>query len=426
MDRSSTRREWLRQATGFTFGLMSTAANVVPAESRFDEIPTSGSTRRGLRPFDDLMLSFMKQHAVPGAALAVMRNGRLEYSRGFGWADLDAKEPVQPKSLFRIASVSKPITAAAVMKLVEGGKLKLDEPVLPHLLRIPGMKSPADSRFARITVRHCLQHTAGWDRDESGDPIGKMQEIASTLSRELPIRPTDLVQFVMTLPLDFTPGERFAYSNVGFLVLSRLIEHRSGEAYESFVKRTVFEPLGIRTAQLGFAARRRRVKDEVTYVDRQNRSGPGFCETVIGQTVPLQYGVANFDAYEAHGGWIACAEDLVRFAAAHDPDAKKRILNPATVEELWRRPAGRAGTEESGQPRAAYYGLGWNVRPTGTGEGQNSWHTGYIVGSEAMLIRRSDGIHIAVVFNTNDTPDGKPLAGAFDGQIHQAVAAAEF
>jgi len=108
----------------------------------------------------------MREHKPPGAALAVTYRGRLVYARGFGHADMEKHQPVEPASLFRIASISKPFTSAAVMHLVEKGRLQLDERVLP-LLKLPAHGAKMDPCLHEIRVHHCLQHTAGWDRDKA-------------------------------------------------------------------------------------------------------------------------------------------------------------------------------------------------------------------------------------------------------------------
>jgi N-acyl-D-amino-acid deacylase len=120
-----------------------------------------------LAPFDDLLTRFVKDNDVPGAAIAVTRAGKLVHARGFGHADAAKKFPVKPGSLFRIASISKPITAVAVLQLIERGKIKLNDPVLRHFHLKPFLatSAKADKRWEKITVRHCLQHTGGWDRD---------------------------------------------------------------------------------------------------------------------------------------------------------------------------------------------------------------------------------------------------------------------
>ena len=153
----------------------------------------TGPVMPKLAAYDDLMTAFMREHRPPGAALAVAYHGRLVYARGFGHADLEKHEPVRPASLFRIASVSKPFTATAVMHLVEQGKLQLDERVFPILKLQPHLERGArlDPRWHDITVRHCLQHTAGWNRDKSFDPMSAetAEQVAKALRVPLPIHP---------------------------------------------------------------------------------------------------------------------------------------------------------------------------------------------------------------------------------------------
>ncbi|MEJ1938507.1 serine hydrolase domain-containing protein, partial [Nostoc sp. NIES-2111] len=107
-----------------------------------------------LASLDRAISSLLAKYSIPGAAAALAKDGRLLYARGFGTADLASQEPVQPDSLFRIASLSKPITAIAVLQLVENSKISLDTRVLPFL----GRTAAADPRYADITVRHLLQH----------------------------------------------------------------------------------------------------------------------------------------------------------------------------------------------------------------------------------------------------------------------------
>src|SRR5436190_1030338 len=115
--------------------------------------------------FDREMEAFMDARKVPGGALAVVKNQRLVYARDYGWADRDTKIPVKADSLFRIASVSKPITAVAVMKLIEDGKLDFDTKAIPLLGLTPAIASFTDPepRLRDITIRQLLQHTGGWD-----------------------------------------------------------------------------------------------------------------------------------------------------------------------------------------------------------------------------------------------------------------------
>ena len=133
--------------------------------------------------FDREVEAFMSARKIPGGALAVVRNRRLVYARGYGWADGEAKVPARPESLFRIASVSKPVTGVAVMKLVEDGRLKLDAPAFTLLGLQPAIASFRDPepRLRAIAVRQLLQHTGGWDLEKSFDPMCRPRRIAEAI-----------------------------------------------------------------------------------------------------------------------------------------------------------------------------------------------------------------------------------------------------
>ena len=146
---------------------------------------------------------------------------------------------------------------------------------------------------------------------------------------------------------------------------------------------------------------------------------------MLGSKVPLVYGAENFEAYEAHGGWIGSAVDLVRFAAAFDNRQSPKLLKAGTVEAMWSRPAGAAGQDAEGEPKAAYYACGWNVRPVGADGQVNTWHTGSIAGTSTLLVRRHDGLNWAVLFNTDSDSQGKAMSGLIDPLVHQAADAVQ-
>lgn len=383
----------------------------------------TGIARAGLEPFDRLMTSFIEEYRIPGAALAVSHQGRLVYARGFGFANVERKEPVQPDSLFRIASISKPITGVAIMQLVERRKLNLDDSVRDVMGLRPFVVdgTEPDPRWQQITVRHCLQHTGGWDREMSFDPIGRPWDIAAALEIEPPVGPVEIVRYMMGQPLDFDPGERSAYSNLGYLVLGRIIEAVTGQKYEKYVQREIARPLGIRTLQLGRALVENRAEGEVRYYDSEQRTGKALYQPRLGQLVARPDGGDNLEGYEAHGGWIASAVDLVRFASAFDDPAECPLLGAPAIQEMWARPEGAAGHGDDGRPKAAYYGCGWNVRPVGAGGKSNNWHAGFIPGSESLLVRRWDGLNWAVLFNTHRNHTGKSLVSRIDGRLHEAA-----
>ncbi|MCE9527522.1 MAG: beta-lactamase family protein [Planctomycetales bacterium] len=161
-------------------------------------------------PFDHWMTSFLQDHKVPGGSLAMVRDGKVVYARGFGLADKDKKTPVQPESLFRIASISKPITAVAILKLVEEGKLKTSDKILDILKYEPHFEGDAkfDERWKEVTIAQCLAHTGGWDRGVSYDPMFQAHRMAKSMKIDLPILPEHIIRYQLGQKLDFTPGER--------------------------------------------------------------------------------------------------------------------------------------------------------------------------------------------------------------------------
>lgn len=378
-----------------------------------------------MQPFDDLLLSFLKEHDVPGMSVAVTKGPRLVYARGCGWANTATHQPVQPDALFRIASLSKPITSVAVMQLIEQGRLRLDDRLLDVVSLEPFVQpgqSP-DPRIQQITIRHLLQHTAGWDRGVSFDPIIKAREITQLMQLEGPPGPLDVARYALGLPLDFNPGERYAYANVDYLCLGRVIEHLSQTDYASYVKEQVLKPLGITRMQLGRAREAELAEGEVHYYDRRNRIAKSLYPPQVDADVPVVYGGENLQGYEAHGGWIASAVDLARFVAAFANPARCPLLKPETIAAMWQRPTGLAGYEEAGTPRDFYYGCGWSVRPVND-RGVNAWHTGRISGTSTLLVRRFDGLGWSVLFNSDALPGAtfEALASAIDPLMHASAA----
>jgi CubicO group peptidase (beta-lactamase class C family) len=385
----------------------------------------TGQADPRLAPFDTLMSGFLTKHQVPGAALAVARHGRLVLARGFGYADIDAKKPVRPVSLFRIASVSKPFTAAAVLKLVERNKLGLDDPVLSHIKLEAYLepKTKPDPRWKRITVRQCLHHTGGWDRDlpKTGyDPIGIPRKIARALKVPPNVTPDDIVRYMMGKPLDFDPGARYAYSNLGYLILGRVIEAVTGEKYEALVKKAILAPVGITGMHLGRALPEHRSASEVRYYMAKPGTGECLYPPRVGQKVPWPDGADNVEGYEAHGGWVASAPDLLRFATAFDSPSKSPLLKAETIQMMFARPAGRPGRDAKGKPLDSYYACGWQVVELGGGK-INTFHTGFISGMNSLLVRRSDGLDWAVLLNTDTDAKGKSLTDQIDPKLHEAA-----
>lgn len=168
----------------------------------------------------DSIPALLEAHTVPGLAVAIVREGRLEWTGGFGVGDAGAGDPVTEETVFEAASLSKPVFAYLVMRLVETGMLDLDTPVARYLPR----PAPADARLLRVTPRQILSHTAGfppWERDSE-------------------------------LRLDTDPGSGWRYSGEGYVFLQRAVEELTGEPLQALARRLVFEPLGMSRSAFGW------------------------------------------------------------------------------------------------------------------------------------------------------------------------------
>ncbi len=393
------------------------------AQSPPAKIPTTGRANPQLASFDRLLVGFLHERKLPGAALAVAHNGRLVYARGYGYADQATKEPVQPNSLFRIASISKPLTAAAVLQLVERGRLRLEDRVFDVLqLKEPkGNGVRFDERWRQVTILHLLQHRGGWDRDKSFDPMFRSAAIVKQLHVQPPAKPHDIIRYMLRHPLEFDPGSRYAYSNFGYCLLGRVIEKVSGQSYEQYVRKEVLAPLGIQDMRVGATLLQKRAPHEVKYHVGKDEVGPAVMGPNFGEMVPEPYGAWCLESMDSHGGWIASASDLVRFASAFVDPRRCKILSAKSITIMLARPPGEAGFNKKGKPRAAYYGCGWDVRPIGNTGRCNFWHGGLLDGTSTLLVNRNDGLTWAVLFNSSKATNKETPAGAIDSLMHAAA-----
>ncbi len=305
-----------------------------------------------LAPFDSALQSYMQRRNVPGAALAVTVNGRLVLARGYSWEN-GALPAIQPDAAFRLASVSKPLTAIGIMRLAQNGQLNLDAKIKD----IPGfdawLKSNtwADPQIKNVTVRQLLHHTGGWDRDITADPM--LNDFAVCTFQDpdaLPTTQESIAAYARALPFDHTVGFAHAYSNFGYLLLGRIIETVSGKNYDTFMRDNVLTPVNAQGAFLGsnFAGGAK----EVQYFTPINTTGasrlgwtgfnqPGrqLCNWQHAELTPSSYGGYNIDPMAAHGGWASSAIDLARVMVGVDDGT---LVNATSRAAMWSRPDGRA------------------------------------------------------------------------------------
>jgi CubicO group peptidase (beta-lactamase class C family) len=301
--------------------------------------------------------SFLATTRAPGLQVAMARNGTLGFVGAWGRAD-QAGAPLTHDHRFRIASLSKPITAAAVMRLIETGRLTLDSTIFGPGSILGDRFGPTSGPLRALRVRHLLNHTAGGWTNDGRDPVfahpdlDQRQLIARTLAER---------------PLEAAPGTRQSYSNFAYLILGRVIEQVTGEPYEGWVRRDVLSRCGAGGMRVGDRARG---VGEVEY-----RALTIFDD-------PTAVDVRRMDA---NGGWIASARELVGFVTAVDgTEGPGRILRPASARLM-----------ATGPFAGAAYGHGWQIN-----QWDNWWHTGIIHGTAAFMCKTRSGYVMAALTNT--------------------------
>ena len=251
-----------------------------------------------------LAADFMNAYDVPGLSVAIAVKGKPAYVEAFGVADREAGEQLTPQHLFRIASISKPITSTGIFTLIERGKLRLDSyvfgpdsilgddyptpPTLQSLMKPDASRSPNE----QITVEHLLTHTTGAWGNQSHDPMFSKKEMKH---REL------ITWTLEHVPLTAPPGESFAYSNFGYCILGRVIEKLTGQTYEQYIKENVLKRCGIVDMQIAGNSLKDRAASEVKYYGQGGD--------------PYGMNVARMDS---NGGWIGTPSDLTTFFVSID------------------------------------------------------------------------------------------------------------
>ncbi|PHS03203.1 MAG: penicillin-binding protein [Blastopirellula sp.] len=331
----------------------------------------------------DLIQAFMQKYKVPQLSMAVSFQGKLKATFDFGESDSIANTPVASQQLYRIASISKPITSVALMKLIESGKLTLDhcpfaeEGLLRKYVDLKKQISAENTkRLEAITISHLLHHTCGGWGNKSRDPM--------FVREALEFDHKQLIHWaVETRPLEHAPGTDSSYSNFGYCLLGRVIEELTDDSYESHVQKKVLNPMGVSRMQVGEDALKDRQPDEVVYYGQKN-------EDPYGKNIKLS-------RMDAHGGWIASATDLVRFAVHADGFKNPRdVIQPSSIK-----------TMTATTPASPNYACGWAVNKS-----NNWWHSGSLPGTSSILARINDQHCWAVLANTRSKESG--YFGALD------------
>lgn len=338
----------------------------------------------GADKLDKDMRIFMQRWWIKGLSLSVMRGDSLLYAKGYGKADEDV--PMSAAHIMRIASVSKLITAAGIMKLQEQGKLKLSDKVFgPSGILNDAVYTAAikDKNYFKITVEDLLRHESGLSI-RRGDPMFTTRDIMYIYRlKEAPDHET-LTRLMLSRPLGYQPGKSRQYNNFGYMLLGMIIEKVTGLDYEKWVNKEILEPAGCRDMHLAYTYYKDKYPNEVRYYMQDNDPlVPEFNNS--GDSVVRCYGGSDVRALGGAGAWVASTPELARFVASIDGNPRvKDILSIKSV---------RAMTIDNGEHK---YGLGWN-------DIGDTWiRTGSLAGTNAIVYRFPDGECWILVSNTHN------------------------
>lgn len=328
---------------------------------------------------------FMKRWELKGASVAIARDGKLVYAKGFGFSSLEDSLVTEPYHRFRVASISKLVTAVAVLKLQEQGKLSVNDKVFgpEGILDDTLFASPKDKRVFDITVGHLLAHKGGWSQ-RYGDQMFMPLVVSETMNVPLPVDASTIIRFALSKNLHFTPGTGQSYSNLGYSILGLVIEKISGMTYEEYCNKEILRPLGIYDMTLARNLPGQKGALEVTYYEiPEALPKPSVYGT--GEMLLASRGGNDIEALGAAGAWVATAPDLMRLLLAIDGyDTRPDILSRSSIDYMTDLNNG-------------YAPVGWRA----TLPGGSWWRTGSFPGTTGMMKRLSDGTAWVVLFNTS-------------------------
>jgi D-alanyl-D-alanine carboxypeptidase len=264
---------------------------------------------------DDFIKAEMQRQNIPGLSLAVIKDGKIIKAEGYGLANIKLKLPARPETVYRIASVSKQFIATGIMLLVQADQLSLADPIGKYFERSP-------ATWKGITIRHLLTHTSGLVREAPGFDSRKIQSDA------------EVIKSAYALPLQFAPGEKHLYSNLGYFALAEVIRKVSGRLWPDYLNEKVFKPSGMNT----------------TYPTNTKESIPHRAAAYVDNS-KLQEVDDNWPALRPSGAFLSTVLDMAKWDAMLYTD---KILNDTSRQQMW--------TPAQLNDGSTYpYGFGWEL-----------------------------------------------------------------
>lgn len=360
---------------GKCLGAFLLVALLCPATLLGQTRPEAGPVVPELAAFDNAMRSVMAQHNIGAGVAGIMRDGKLVYRRAFGWDDAARTVPIEEDVIMRLASVTKPLTAATIRNLISDGHIdlnqrvfSLDEPGSGILDHQP-FGSSFDPRLKDITVNHLLQHRGGWDRDAVGDWTYYERTIASDMGLPNPPGRDATLSWILgnNQGLQFDPGSGSAYSNIGYMVLGMIVEEVTGQPHLEVMHEEVFRPMAIRDDM---------VLHGRTFAADQDPREPHYDSSTTAFNVFRNPGDGQpLLVNRPYGGWDHEAR-IGQGAIVADPIAILQYMQE--------------------------YVIAGNNIGAARGSGSAS-HSGSFAGTNTIAVQRSDGTDYVIFFNKSDT-----------------------
>ncbi len=356
------------------------------------------------KKLDSQIEKFMREWRIKGASIAIMKNEKLIYTKGYGWADEEAGVKMDVRNILRIASLSKLITATAIMKMTEDSLISLSSKPFSTggVLDLPQFQNIRDKRMRNITIEDLLRHRGGFTIG-GGDPMFSTRLVRSRLHMDSIPSTDDVIAYALDRNLGFTPGTGTKYSNLGYLILSRIIEVLSGTSYEKYVKDSILHPTGIFDMHIAKNYYSKKYPNEVRYYQPENEE---LVEAFDGSGTmrPRCYGGNNIEGLLGAGAWVASPSELLLFVASIDgrpniPD----IISKKSIDKM---------TTSTKQ----ILPIGW-AKINGNGD----WmRTGTLSGTSALIKYQRDGVSIVFITNTSSWK-GARFPRQIDGLFKNAL-----
>ncbi len=342
------------------------------------------SSNDDFHEFDRQINNFINKWSIAGASISIAKDGKLLYAKGYGYSDKETQTVVEPYNLFRIASMSKLVTAVGIMKLIDNNMLTLNSPVFGShgVLCDSVFLNYVDKNAEKITVKNLLEHSGGWT-SRYGDHMFMPLVVSQKLNKPLPVNVTDIIEFALSTRLHYQPGTQSSYLNLGYAILGKVIEKASGMDYETYIKNEVLYPLGIFDMKIGGSFVWERDDLEVKYYE-PSTDFKTEDYTGSGTLVSRSYGGNDIKTLGAAGGWIASSTDLMKLLLAIDGDdavndiiSKEAINNMVNLEDPHMSP------------------LGWRKVK------QDEWiRTGTLASTSALMVHHVNGLSYVVILNS--------------------------